>query len=172
MDRSILNEMRAVLRRYESYLSDDMNVMDLGSYDVNGTLRSVLPEEWQYIGVDRVEGPNVDKLVSCDYNLPVYEESIDIVVSSSCLQYVRNPFKMMDSIYKCLRPGGMVILCAAATERPGLISLPKGECPNQDPEFDCWRILKDGMEALLHDSGFNVEEVYYRGSNCWGIGFK
>lgn len=143
-------------------------VIDVGSYDVNGTLESAVPEHWTYIGVDRVDGPNVDVVMPDDYTIPV--EFADVIISASCFQYVRNPFKLMQEINDTLPTGGVVIICAPREEKEGLMGLPAELSPNNDTEFDCWRYLEGGMTALLEDSGFEVLEVSYARGCCWGVG--
>jgi SAM-dependent methyltransferase len=143
-------------------------VIDVGAYDVNGTLRPAIPDRWTYIGVDRVDGPNVDVVMPDDYTIPV--EFADVIISASCFQYVRNPFKLMQEINDKLPTGGVVIICAPRKETEGLMGLPAELSPNLDTGFDCWRYLKGGMEALLEDSGFDVLEVSYDRDCCWGIG--
>ena len=176
MDKLVMKEMEHNLQKYYNDKEDrfvlPMVVVDVGSYDVNGSFKKLMPPAWKYLGVDRVPGPNVDVVTNDEFRIPSIDNSTDIILSSSCLQYVRNPFKLIGSAYKVLKPGGMVFLCAARNEREGLISLPKELCPNEDEGFDCWRFLKDGMQSLLEESGFYVIDVYYKGSNCWGIGIK
>lgn len=145
-------------------------VVDVGSYDVNGSFREIMPSGWRYIGVDRVPGPNVDVVMPLDYEIPLLD--VGIVVSASCFQYVRNPFKLMKSIEEILVPSGLVIVCAPKDEKEGLIGLPAELCPNGDPTFDCWRFLKDGMRALMEDSDLEVLEVFYHNGCCWGVAKK
>jgi SAM-dependent methyltransferase len=97
-------------------------------------------------------------------------KTADVIISGSCFQYVRNPFKLMKEMAVCLKPSGMAFICAARGERDGLISLPPELCPEGDTEFDCWRFLPRGMESLMEESGLQVIKTYYHGSNCWGIG--
>jgi len=146
--------------------------VDVGSYDINGTMRSVVPTCWEYIGVDRISGPNVDIVMPSDYFIPVSSSYADVVISVSCFQYVRNPFKLMMEIGAKLSPGGTVIVCVPREEKEGLIGLPPELCPDGDTSFDCWRVLKGGMTALLEDSGFSVKEVFYDLNCCWGVGKK
>ena len=146
-----------------------LEVIDVGSYDVNGTLRPAIPDRWTYIGVDRVDGPNVDLVMPDDYTIPV--EFADMIISASCFQYVRNPFELMMEIHDTLPTGGIVIVCAPKNEIEGLMGLPAELSPNNDTEFDCWRYLKGGMTALLEDSNFEVLEVFYQEhGTCWGVG--
>jgi predicted SAM-dependent methyltransferase len=152
--------------------SDHIKVLDIGSYDVNGNFRQVIPIEWEYKGVDIVDGPNVDIIMPSEYKIPVKDNSIDIIISGSCFQYVKNPFKLTKEMVRCLKIGGITIINAPRQEKEGLIGLPKDKCVNQDPTFDCWRILKDGMRAILEDSELDVVEVSYTKNLCWGVGRK
>jgi len=68
-------------------------VIELGSYDVNGSLRtyvkSLNPSE--YIGVDIKKGPGVD--IVCDAENIVDKfgnEAFDVVISTELLEHVRN----------------------------------------------------------------------------------
>ena len=147
----------------------DSIVIDVGAYDVNGNLRPAIPDRWTYIGVDRVTGPNVDTVMPDDYTIPY--EFADVIISTSCFQYVRNPFKLMQEINDTLPTGGIVIICAGRIEAEGMIGLPDELCPDGDPSFDCWRYLKGGMTALLEDSGFDVLDVTHQdGGTTWGVG--
>lgn len=162
-----VNMMSKKIREWCKVEHDSL-VVDVGSYDVNGTLRPAIPDRWTYIGVDRVDGPNVDLVMPDDYNIPI--DRADVIISASCFQYVRNPFKLMDEIYLTLTPGGIVIICAPRKETEGLMGLPAELSPNNDTGFDCWRYMKGGMTALLEDSGLEVLEVFYDRDCCWGVG--
>ncbi len=151
---------------------EDMVVLDVGSYDINGSLKNVIPVAWTYIGLDRVPGPNVDVVAEEGKPFPIGAGSVGLVVSSSCFQYVKNPFELTRQLYACLKPGGMIYITAAYTEKEGLLSLPPELCPNEDIRFDCWRFYKDGMRAVLEEAGFTVEDVAYDEGACWGTGRK
>ena len=45
------------------------SVLDVGSYDVNGTYRPLFPAGWDYLGVDIEKGPNVDLVVAGEHPL-------------------------------------------------------------------------------------------------------
>ena len=166
--------MKKLINRelFPTRLEDPLTVVDIGSYDVNGTLKRFMPPKWKYIGLDIVPGPNVDRIIEDVYTFPVEDDSIDLVVSSDCFLYVRNPFKLMESTYKCLKPGGVVIICASYEARIGIMGHSEEISPYNDVEYDCWRILKYGMLALLEDSGFKVIKAEYRTEWTWGIGVK
>ena len=166
--------MKKLINRelFPTRLEDPLTVVDVGSYDVNGTLKPFMPPKWKYIGLDIVPGPNVDRVIEDLYTFPVEDESIDLVVSSDCFLYVRNPFKLTESIYKCLKLGGVIIICANNFARKGIMGLPKDRSPYNDVDYDCWRIFKYGMLAILQDSGFKVIKVEYNRGCTWGVGIK
>ena len=173
MDKGCRKEMDETIHHYfKDRESESLRVLDVGSYDINGSLRDVLPDAWDYTGLDIVEGPNVDCVMDARAPLPVEDASLDLVVSVSCFQYVENPFKLAGMLYAALKPGGVLIVCAASDERTGLISLPLNLCPHYDQDYDCWRFKRYGMIAMLEESGFDVDKAYYKGSNCWGVGIK
>ena len=176
MNKTAAKQMKSHLNRYfyddVDRFDEALTVLDVGSYNVNGSLKYLMPEAWKYIGLDIVPGPGVDVVMTDFTKFPVPSESVDLVVSVSCFQYVENPFKLMRQLYDCVKPGGMIFICASHNERTGLISLPRNLCPRNDKEFDCWRIKKYGMIALFEEAGFDPIRVYYRGSNCWGVGIK
>lgn len=144
-------------------------VIDVGSFDVNGTLRDLF-DNGDYVGVDRVAGPNVDFVMPSDYEISV--TGADLLVSVCCLQYVRNPFNLVAEAYRCLNQGGYTVWCAPRHEGDGLLGLPAELCPDGDPSFDCWRFLIGGMRELLVASGFEVLDVHYYEYYCWGVGRK
>ena len=160
--------MAAIYGRYSDRV--DLEVVDVGSYDVNGTFKDIMLPSWKYTGVDRVPGPNVDEVMVGDYEFPSL--SADLVISGSCFQYVGNPFKLMAAIYGIIKPGGIVVVYAPRDESEGLIGLPPELCPDGNTAFDCWRFCLNGMEAVLEEAGFTVEKVFYFNGACWGIGVK
>lgn len=121
MNKNTQQEMSKLLYQYfdeSQCLDTNRVVLDVGSYDMNGSLKERMPAAWTYIGLDLMPGPNVDVVLDLTEPFPIDDESIDLIVSSSCFQYVSNPFKYMDQLYKCLKPGGMIYITAASKERP------------------------------------------------------
>ena len=50
---------KAVIDANRTFL-EDASVLEIGSYDVNGTVRKLFAAAGHYVGVDLVEGPGVD----------------------------------------------------------------------------------------------------------------
>ena len=64
-------------------LAQNARVVEIGSKYVNGTLRTLCPEQFDQTGVDFVAGKGVDLILDDPYTLPFESECIDVVLSSS-----------------------------------------------------------------------------------------
>ena len=118
------------------------NVLDVGSYDVNGNARSNFERKgWKYVGFDMEKGPNVD-VVGAAEDLPRYfkESEFDCVSCLDTLEHVPDPVKVCTKAAWVLKPGGLLILSAAGNGFP----------LHRHP-IDCWRILPDGMAYLMRN---------------------
>lgn len=121
--------------------------IDIGAQDVNGSLRQVCPESIKYIGVDFVEGRGVDIVLTDPYKLPFESESIDVVVSNSCLEHSEFFWVAFMEMLRVLKPHGLVYL-----------NVPSNGDFHRYP-VDCWRFYPDAGTALVNwarRNGVNV----------------
>ena len=112
-------------------------IVEIGSQDVNGSLRSCCPKGFEYIGVDFVEGRGVDLILEDPYKLPFEAESVDLVLSSSCFEHSEMFWVMYLEILRILKPGGLFYLNAPSN----------GEFHRWP--VDCWRFYPDAGRALI-----------------------
>lgn len=112
-------------------------VIEIGAQDVNGTLRSVCPTGFEYIGVDFVAGKGVDVVLTDPYSLPFGDEEADIVVSSSCLEHSEMFWLVFLEIMRVLKPRGIFYL-----------NVPSNGTFHRYP-VDCWRFYPDSGNALV-----------------------
>lgn len=175
MHDSSYNEMASVLRRYfDQYKDAELKIVDVGSLNVNGTYKTLMPQAWKYTGVDITPGNNVDIVMEDPYKIPLNDNSINIVISGQCFEHVAKPWLLIKEIYRIVDPGGHCIITCPAKFH--LHDYPK----------DYWRIYPEGMKVLMEDVGFKVREVYTNPVDgllgekygnpwtvdCWGIGIK
>lgn len=113
-------------------------VLDIGAQDVNGSLRSVAPAGCTYIGVDFVAAAGVDVVLTDPYSLPFDSGSVDIVVSSSCLEHAEMFWLLFLEMMRVLRPGGLLYL-----------NVPSNGHYHRYP-VDCWRFYPDSGRALAN----------------------
>lgn len=120
----------------------DKRVIEVGSYNYNGTLRDTVLElnPAEYIGVDLCHGPGVDML--CDVENLVEKfgmDSFDLVISTCMLEHVRGWDRAVSNIKNICKAGGIILLIVPAVwEYHG--------CP-----YDFWRFDSKDVQQLFSD---------------------
>jgi SAM-dependent methyltransferase len=114
-----------------------LRILDIGSYDVNGTYRDIFDKPaWRYIGVDVAAGPNVDLVLKSPYRYPLRDGYADVVICGQTIEHVEFFWLSWREMVRIVRPGGLIFLIA----------------PSRGPEHlhpvDCWRFLPGGYRAL------------------------
>ncbi len=117
--------------------SDAISVIDVGSQNVNGSLKEVCPTSYRYLGVDFVAGTGVDVVLEDPYRLPFSSDSADIVLSSSCFEHAEMFWILFLEILRVLKPGGLFYL-----------NVPSNGDFHRWP-VDCWRFYPDSGRALV-----------------------
>ena len=148
-------------RTVEDELHSKVRVVDIGAQDVNGSLRSVCPAHFEYIGVDFQQAKGVDVVLTDPYSLPFEDESVDIIVSSSCLEHSEMFWLVYLEILRVLKPFGVFYL-----------NVPSQGQFHRYP-VDCWRFYPDSGRALAawgKRSGYNsvlLESYTQVGGAVW-----
>lgn len=124
---------------FETYVRrlGQATVVEIGSQDVNGSLRDVCPPNTKYIGLDFQEAKGVDVLLTDPYSLPFEDESVDVVVSSSCLEHSEMFWLVFTEVLRILKPDGLFYL-----------NVPSNGSFHRYP-VDCWRFYPDAGDALV-----------------------
>ncbi len=115
----------------------NVRIIEIGSQDVNGSLRSTAPPAFEYMGVDFVKGRGVDVVLDDPYSLPFDDESADIVISSSCFEHSQMFWLVFLEVMRVLKPAGIFYLNA-----------PSNGAFHRYP-VDCWRFYPDSGGALV-----------------------
>lgn len=86
-------------------------ILDVGSMNVNGSLRSVLTID---VGVDMREGPGVDEICNCTKLVDRFgPESFDCVASADMLEHCLKWDKCLENMWAVLKPNGYLFLTMA-----------------------------------------------------------
>lgn len=128
---------------FDKYYNGKGKVVEIGSQDVNGSLKDFLPEGSEYIGVDFVSGKNVDVVINDPYSLPFDDESVDYVVCSSCFEHSEFFWLVFLEIIRILKPEGVLYL-----------NVPSNGFVHKYP-VDCWRFYPDAGLALENWAKYN-----------------
>ena len=128
-----------------TYLSkkDSLKIVDLGSYNVNGDVREIFSKSHEYIGLDLEKGPNVDIVMDDPYKIPLDENSVDVVISTSCFEHSEMFWLTFNEIQRILKPNGLFYLNAPSNG------------PYHTYPVDCYRFYPDSGKALAKWSNFS-----------------
>jgi hypothetical protein len=124
------------------------SVLEVGSYDVNGSVRPYIESfgPKMYHGVDMAAGPRVDQVVDCEQlSVTVGYGAWDIVISTEMLEHVRDWRACMLQLSYVTKLGGLLLI---TTRSPGFPYHPFPE--------DHWRYTNDQMRAVLGALQFEI----------------
>jgi SAM-dependent methyltransferase len=93
----------------------------------------------EYVGVDLVESPQTD-LVGSIEQLPVEDDTFDIVLCIQVLEHVDDPPRAIRELHRVVRPGGRVLLSTHGTQA------------YHPSPADHWRWTHTGLERLFTTS--------------------
>lgn len=145
MIKSCYLRMQWFVNTFISFTSDT-RVLDVGSYDLNGSFRSLFSESrCEYVGLDIESGPNVDVVLNSPYDWSMLQtDYFDVVISGNVLEHVEFPWITFSELARVLKPEGL--LC---------IVVPNGFREHRYP-VDCWRFFTDGVIALARMADLEV----------------
>ncbi|TXL88908.1 methyltransferase domain-containing protein [Streptomyces sp. IB2014 016-6] len=150
MHRSAYEQMELCVKEYMP-ASGRHRVVDLGSRispKQSLTHRSLLDgRDVDYIGVDVLDGPNVDIVMRRPYRIPVRSRTADFVISGQAFEHIPFFWASMMEIARVLRPGGLAFVTAPS----------RGHVHDAQ---DCWRYYPDGFRAMAAFSGLELAEGY------------
>ena len=91
-------------------------VLEIGSFDVNGSTRALFRPSRSYCGVDLVPGPGVNR-ISYGHELDDPDASWDITLSAECFEHDPHWRLTLANMVRLTRPGGLVIVTCASRGR-------------------------------------------------------
>ena len=127
-------------------------VLDVGSMDVNGTLREFAPAGSEYIGIDLAPGPGVDHVLDGDTRSWPWcaDSEFDLAVSTSCFEHDNLFWLTFSEMCRVVRPGGFIYLSAPALG------------PYHTHPVDNWRFYPDAglaLEEWAQRCGHNIDLI-------------
>jgi SAM-dependent methyltransferase len=145
----------SVLAYLTEVLSPDMVagrwVLEVGSYDVNGSARTVVGPMGPaaYTGVDQTPGPGVDEVVDAEQLVDwAGDTCFDLVISTEMLEHVRDWQRCLRNLLEVVADGGLLLLTTRSQGFPW----------HGFPE-DHWRYSVQAMGDLLGRAGFEVVDL-------------
>ena len=126
-------------------------VLEVGSYDVNGSLRPYLESlhPTSYLGVDIQPGPMVDEI--CNVNDLVTRfgvSAFDVVVCTESLEHMADWRRAISEMKRVLKPGGKLLVTTVGIGFPY----------HPHPE-DYWRFEPADMRQIFSDCRIDLLET-------------
>lgn len=158
MHASSLENMRRCIDWYLG--AETVDVVDLGSMNVNGSYRDLFPSSARYIGVDLEAGLGVDLVLEDVNQLPFDEASCDLVISGQLLEHCGQFWRVFQEIERILRPGGKAFIIAPSAG------------PLHRYPVDCYRFYPDSFQAIAEWSKLRLVHSWSdeRGPWCDMVG--
>ena len=145
MHAEALRLMQSALTRIPpsaGFFAQGFTALDVGSYDVNGSLRPLIEQHgFRYVGLDVRPGANVAIVTDNPYRIPVPNDRFDLVVCANMLHNVEQPWRLFPEMQRVLRPHGLLAVVTVWQW---------GE--NRHPK-DYWRFMPDGLRFLFDEAG-------------------
>ncbi len=98
-------------------LVDEGRIIEIGSYDVNGSVRTLFGASSEYVGVDLDEGPGVD-LVAFGHEVDHPDRAYDLALSGECFEHDPHWVATFTNMARMTRPGGLVAFTCASGDAP------------------------------------------------------
>ena len=103
------------LFKNEFFGSEKISIFELGSYDVNGSIRSIFDNTNKYTGLDLIDGPGVD-VVYDGKNIQI-NEKFDLCISCECFEHNPNYFENFLKMIDLAKDDGIVVFTCASVGR-------------------------------------------------------
>lgn len=150
-----------IVRRSLPYWPPAPDVLEVGSYNVNGSVRGIgEPISRSYLGVDIQEGPSVDRIVNAEALIDTFgAESFDVVISTEMLEHVENWPLIVCNLATVLKPEGLLIL---TTRDVGMYwhGFPS----------DYWRFSPADLRRIFEPIGDVISAEKDTDDQAWGSG--
>lgn len=102
--------------RFHEFFSSAVKVLEVGSQDINGNVRSYFQSAKEYVGVDLGEGNKVDYVIPGEL-LELPKEWADMVVTTECLEHAENWKLIFLNMIRILKPSGLFLMTCASLGR-------------------------------------------------------
>lgn len=114
MHDEVIGWLREAKRRYPGRWRGP--VLEVGSYDLNGSARDLFPGDVEYVGVDRREGRGVD-VVALASEAPARPGGWQVVVSTEMLEHDHDWRGSVRRMVEVVADGGLIVVTCAGPAR-------------------------------------------------------
>lgn len=147
-----------------------LQVLEFGSYNINGSVRDAYTNAASWWGIDIAEGNGVDEVANAvDWTS---DETFDIVICAEAFEHTDQWQEIIINAWKHLEPGGLFLASCASRDRPAHSAFDGGALrdgeyyENVSPEAMSDFLIKDQMwsqfEVIPADGYFGNDDLYIK----------
>lgn len=107
---------KSLLIKFPELFHKKTHILEVGSLDINGSLREIFTEHESYLGCDLAPGNGVD-IVSRAHELILEAKSFDACLSAECFEHDEYWDLSFRKMIKLTKSGGLVAFSCATTGR-------------------------------------------------------
>lgn len=147
---SSINERNYFIKAIDKLgLNEFGNVLDIGSLNINGSMRDVLfPNYDHYFGIDMVDGEGVDKVINAHDIVNAFQgERYNTIVCCNTLEHDNKFWLSLEVINRFLNHHGLLMFCVPT------IDFPIHNHPN-----DYWRMTESAVREVIFE-GFEILDL-------------
>jgi len=137
MHKTAEENARRFFNKYVYQSTENIKILEIGSYIGGFNIRSLNPHNSEYTGIDLCDGPGVDVVLVDPYVFPFSDNTFDFVISSSCFEHIDFFWLSYLEIIRVLKPSGVFYLNA-----------PSNGDFHRFP-IDSWRFFPDSAHSLI-----------------------
>ena len=165
------------LKHFLPELFRNRRVLEVGSLDVNGTVRTFF-QDCDYLGIDVGPGPGVD-LVAAGHLFDAGDDTFDTVISCEVMEHNLFWTETFANMVRLTAPGGAVIMTCASRGRP--VHGTPSASPDSSPHTVAagWNYYRNldpddfvSVRGLLDSFGCHAFLRNWRASDLYFVGVK
>ena len=117
---SHIDQLNFVKEFKDFYLNNNfeknVDILEIGSLDINGNMRNLFNFSKSYTGVDLVKGPNVD-IITNGTDIDKLNKNFDIVISCECFEHAKRWKTIFTKMCEISKSNSFIIVSVASTGR-------------------------------------------------------
>lgn len=141
-----------VSQEFPTYFNE--NILEFGSYNINGTIKDFFKNYKKYVGIDWRSGPDVDVVGLA--HVVKFDFQVKAVLSASMLEHDPYWEKSLENMINHLQPNGILVLTWGAARNPQhcLVEAPDGN-------FHCLKV--ETVINYLRNKNLFIHTSIYEG---------
>jgi len=117
MHDTSFENLELLINNYKNFLSGkDIKVLDIGSRvrtpEKITRWKGIIPDYYEYIGIDIEKGQNVDIVLDSPYKYPFEDNSIDLIIANSIFEHSEFFWELFLELLRILKPSGLLYINA------------------------------------------------------------